>query len=65
MNALSAFQAHARCRPGQAALLQGPGRASLSFGDLERRSARLAQGLLQRGLRPGDRVLVAVPMSLE
>jgi len=65
VNALSAFQAHARRRPGQAALLQGPGRASLSFGDLERRSARLAQGLLQRGLRPGDRVLVAVPMSLE
>jgi acyl-CoA synthetase (AMP-forming)/AMP-acid ligase II len=65
MNALSAFQAHARKRPQQPALLQGvgPGRSVLSFGALEQRSAQLAQGLLAQGLKRGDRVLVAVPMS--
>ncbi|HXC65432.1 MAG TPA: AMP-binding protein, partial [bacterium] len=65
MNALSAFQAYARKRPQQPALLQGvgPGRSALSFGELELGSAQLAQGLLARGLKPGDRVLVAVPMS--
>ncbi|MCW4602873.1 acyl--CoA ligase [Janibacter indicus] len=38
---------------------------SLTFADLEERSRRVAAGLLQRGIRRGDRVAVALPNHAE
>ena len=37
----------------------------VSFGELRRRAASVAGGLERRGLAPGDRVVVFVPMSLD
>ena len=42
-----------------------PNGERVSFADLERRSARLAALLQERGVRRGDAVLVLVPISLE
>lgn len=38
---------------------------ALSFAELKRRVDRLAASLAARGLEPGDRVVVMIPMSLE
>lgn len=72
MNAASAnlverLRAVAAARPAQAAIVTGVGRSerSISFGDLDRRAAIGAAGLVDAGVRPGDRVLLLVPMSIE
>ena len=44
-------------------LLEGPGGAALSYGEVERWSARLAHALVACGVRPGDRVAVQVAKS--
>jgi fatty-acyl-CoA synthase len=36
-------------------------RETVSYGDLAQRSARLARGLIERGLRPGERVALVLP----
>ena len=66
-NCLQGFYAQARRHPRRAAIIQGLGRSrrALSFGELAGRVPRLAQGLLELGLKKGDRVLIFVPMSLE
>ena len=47
------------------AALVVPGAQTLSFGDLETLTGRLANVLLQRGLKPGDRVAAQVEKSAE
>ncbi|MGW2048488.1 amino acid adenylation domain-containing protein [Streptomyces sp. NPDC001858] len=53
--------AQAERRPDDWAVVDGAER--LSFGDLERRSNRLANALVASGLRPEDRVCLLVPKS--
>lgn len=40
-------------------------RRTLTFGEMDRRTARLAQTMLRAGVTPGNRVLVLAPNSLE
>ncbi|WP_405136849.1 non-ribosomal peptide synthetase [Nocardia sp. NBC_01388] len=53
--------AHAADRPSSTAVLDGT--ASTSFGELEAQSQRIAAGLLQLGVLPGDFVVVAAAKS--
>ncbi|GAA4742471.1 long-chain fatty acid--CoA ligase [Nocardioides endophyticus] len=41
------------------------GEVSHTFASVERRAARIARGLLARGLRPGDRVAIHLPNTVE
>jgi len=54
-------------RPGSAAIIQGRGRRrrSISFAELDERSARQATYLENGGVGAGDHVLVFVPMSID
>lgn len=56
-----AFEARARARPDAVALVHGPER--LCYGELDRRSARLAVLLRAAGCRSGDRVGLLMPKS--
>ncbi|HEU0015282.1 MAG TPA: AMP-binding protein [Longimicrobium sp.] len=53
--------------PERDAIVEGAGRSArrLTFGALDRRVRELAAGLARRGIGPGDRVLLFVPMSAE
>jgi olefin beta-lactone synthetase len=53
--------------PERAAIVEGAGRGArrLTFGALDRRVRALAAGLGERGIGPGDAVLLFVPMSAE
>jgi acyl-CoA synthetase (AMP-forming)/AMP-acid ligase II len=58
----------ARRQPEAAAILAASGRGGwtrVSFGELDRRSDRLAHGLLSAGLRPGERTLVMVRAGVD
>jgi len=46
--------------PARAALLGGDGRERWTFAELTGRAARIASGLVRRGLRPGGRVVLLV-----
>jgi acyl-CoA synthetase (AMP-forming)/AMP-acid ligase II len=48
-----------------ALVLDAPRAESVSFAALWERVCRISTGLRQRGLEPGDRVIVMVPMSVE
>lgn len=50
--------------PERPAIIEGSG-ARLTFGELDRRVRALAAGLAERGLGPGDSVLLFVPMSAD
>jgi long-chain acyl-CoA synthetase len=54
---------HAREKPDRTALLCGD--AAISWGALDQTSTSLALWLLDQGLRPGDRVAVCSPNSIE
>ncbi len=54
---------HARRSPDKAAIVYGE--EVLTFGDLGRRSDRMANALLAEGLKQGDRVILYVGNSLE
>jgi fatty-acyl-CoA synthase len=54
----------ARATPGRVALAEPGGRAR-SYAELDSRANRLAQGLLARGLHPGDRVAVWLGTRIE
>ncbi len=58
---------HAQTRPQHTALVypDARGYGRLTYGELAARVAATAQGLRARGVTPGDRVVVLVPMSPE
>jgi acyl-CoA synthetase (AMP-forming)/AMP-acid ligase II len=65
MNVASAFSRHAAIAPQRTALIDpGTGR-SLSFGELDRRSASLAAALAGEGVGHGDRVSVLAKNCIE
>lgn len=72
-NVLSFLHHHAVWQPGKVALqcplggwtTGGLQQRSLTYGELERESAAMAGALHQLGLRPGGRVLLLVPFSIE
>ena len=65
MNVVDLFAGQARQRPEAPAIVEGRGRRRrvTTFADLERRGAEGAGRLWAEGIRPGDRVLVLVPVS--
>lgn len=65
-NVVDRLRAQAEERPEAVALVEGrgPRRRSLSFADLDDAGARGAAQLHAAGLRPGDAVLVLVPLSI-
>ncbi len=67
MNTANLLLEQVASRPGATALIETVGGRdiTLTFAQLGDRSARLAALLRDRGLRPGQTVLVLVPMSLE
>ncbi|WP_375482572.1 class I adenylate-forming enzyme family protein [uncultured Jatrophihabitans sp.] len=55
-----------RAAPGtELTFAHGGTRQTLTFGELDLRSAAVAAGFVHAGLRPGDRVLVQLPSSVE
>lgn len=67
MNVYENLEKSLRSASGKAALISGVGksRRQLTFGELEREVDDLAQLFRARGLRPGDKVLVAIAVSVE
>ena len=63
MTILAPFLAQADRTPDRPALIDRHGR-QVTFRELSRRAARLAQAWTGRGIVAGDRVLVAVPVSI-
>ena len=64
MNVLTRLLDHAANTPEKVAIIDQGGR-QISYAGLAREGARFAALLHQRGVRPGDTVLVLVPMSIE
>ena len=62
-NVTNAFFAYANEHPAQPAIVHA--RGSVSFGQLAREVRQMAGYYADRGIGPGDRVLVFVPMSLD
>jgi acyl-CoA synthetase (AMP-forming)/AMP-acid ligase II len=67
MNAFDKFQESMRSAENHVALICGTGnaRVALSYRDLDRDVNSVAAQLLESGLKAGDRVLLAVPVSVE
>ena len=65
MNILKIMGIHAEAHPSATALIDPRRRHPISFMELERDSARAAGLLWREGLRPGDTVLVFLPMSAD
>src|SRR5580704_1240717 len=63
MNLLQPFFAGDRAQSTRAAIIQADG-ARISFADLVRRSGQLAAAWRGRGVRRGDRVLLAMPLGI-
>lgn len=63
LNIAGGVREFARATPGVTAVIDGGRR--LSYAELDERSSRLAQALLARGLRAGDRVAVLLGNRLE
>lgn len=64
INVVSLLRATAERVPTKPALVMPAGR-SLAFGELWNRVCRVSTGLRAAGLRPGNRMVVMVPMSVE
>src|SRR5687768_532392 len=47
--------------PGRTALVDGPTRAAVTYGELDRRIGAIAGWLAGRGVGPGDRIAVVSP----
>lgn len=64
---LDAFSETANLRASQIAVTDGPGVAASSwtFAQLEKRVSTIANGLIVHGVRPGDRVAVAIRRSAD
>lgn len=65
MNIVKILRAHAEAQPASIALADPRRGRPISFAELESDSARAAGLLWQEGLRPGDTVLVFLPISDE
>ena len=67
MNLVEILHLQAERSPGLPALVdrQGSGRRTVTVAELDRASARAAALLRETRLRPGDGVLLALPMSIE
>lgn len=63
MNVLSILAEVARRHPDRPALILG--REAITFAALRERIDRAAAGLQREGLRPGDRAIVMIPMSID
>jgi olefin beta-lactone synthetase len=59
------LQAAVQRRPERPALAMGLGHDRLTYGELWDKVDRASTGLARAGLRPGDRVICMVPMSLD
>ncbi|MGW2633513.1 amino acid adenylation domain-containing protein [Streptomyces chattanoogensis] len=57
------FERQAARTPDRVAVVAG--RAEISYGDLDARANRLARLLLERGVRPGDRVALVLQRSVD
>ena len=64
MNLIAAFIAEAARRPQQTAIIDARGR-SITFSELVERSERVASAWRARGLRSGDRVLLAMGIGID
>lgn len=66
-NIVHLLQEAARERGGATALIegQGPARRSLTYAGLWERVDACSRGLCERGLAPGDRAVVMIPMTLD
>lgn len=64
-NVVELFTAQAAERPDTPAIIEGQGRRRriTTFADLDRQGAAGAGRLVSSGIRPGDRVLILVPVS--
>ncbi len=63
MNILSILSDHARRWPDRPALVMAG--ESITFSGLRERTDRASAGLRSQGLRPGDRAIVMIPMSID
>lgn len=64
MNILDAFSARVAEHPDRIAIVDGKGRTT-GFAALDDRSAALAAAFVRQGLRPGDRVLLAMRVDAD
>jgi acyl-CoA synthetase (AMP-forming)/AMP-acid ligase II len=64
VNLLDPFLAGAEARAARTAIVAGDG-TSATYGDLIARSVALAAAWTRRGLAPGDRVLLAMPLTID
>ncbi len=67
MNVINLLHRSSKTSANKAALISGIGksRRKLSFTELANEIDIVARELLSRGLKPGDKVLLAVPISIE
>ncbi|HWM94833.1 MAG TPA: AMP-binding protein [Thermoanaerobaculia bacterium] len=67
MNVLSILSEVARSQPGRPALIMREGSTTfaITFAALRERIDRASSGLHKQGLRPGDRAIVMIPMSID
>jgi acyl-CoA synthetase (AMP-forming)/AMP-acid ligase II len=63
MNLADLFLRHSRIRPGKTAMILAHER--VSFGEIERRVRALQTGLRREGFRPGDRMVVLMPVGVD
>lgn len=63
MNIAEVLLQAARSSPAMVALVEGD--RSLTYGELDDLTGRIAAGLVHRGLQPGDRVALFLPSSIE
>ncbi len=66
-NIAARLQARARSQPEHPAIIQGRGRLRrvVTFAELAQRAAGVGEELRRRGIEPGQRVLLFVPMSID
>lgn len=64
LNALTPFFEQVTAQPEKTAIIDGSGR-SISYGELATRSEHLAVNLERAGIAAGDRVLLALPVTLD
>lgn len=66
-NVAAWLEERAAADPGRPAIIEGRGRRrrAVSYGELAGRVARVGATLREKGITPGDRVLLLVPMSVD